>query len=441
MAQRSGLILFPLLFFSCQILSSSSSSYSPSTEAQRLIRSFNLFPSSGVNSGGPSSVQLPDAVLSSSLVEKQFRLPIYVASIRKLNHYVGYYRLPHSRDARHRTMFYLFFESRRNKLTDPVVIWLSGGPGISFLISMFYENEPYHITNNNTLILNDYGWDQISNLIYVDQPIGTGFSYSSDNSDFRNDQEGVSNDLYDFLQGLAIGNGLTDLVIQYKSMPEYAKSVNLITESQAMEVSKLIPACERDAAKCNAMGGGGDSCIEAHSSCKAIFDHIKGLIGDRNIYDIRKRCESHGCYDFSYMLNILNERSVREALGVRNISFVSPNRSVYNAFLKDFSRNHAAKIPPLLDYGIKVLIYAGEYDLLCNWLGNLWWVMKIEWWGQRQFNDAPITSYIVNGNVEGKLKRYGPLSFLKVFNSGHMVSMDQPKVALEMLDRWTKGPL
>ena len=41
---------------------------------------------------------------------------------------------------------------------------------------------------------------QVSNLLYVDQPIGTGFSYSSDKHDIRHNEEGVSNDLYDFLQ-------------------------------------------------------------------------------------------------------------------------------------------------------------------------------------------------------------------------------------------------
>jgi hypothetical protein len=41
---------------------------------------------------------------------------------------------------------------------------------------------------------------QISNIIFVDQPTGTGFSYSSDDRDTRHDETGVSNDLYDFLQ-------------------------------------------------------------------------------------------------------------------------------------------------------------------------------------------------------------------------------------------------
>jgi hypothetical protein len=42
----------------------------------------------------------------------------------------------------------------------------------------------------------------VSNLLYVDQPTGTGFSYSTDNRDIRHDEDGVSNDLYDFLQVL-----------------------------------------------------------------------------------------------------------------------------------------------------------------------------------------------------------------------------------------------
>lgn len=41
---------------------------------------------------------------------------------------------------------------------------------------------------------------QAANLLYVDQPVGTGFSYSSDKRDTRHDENGVSDDLYDFLQ-------------------------------------------------------------------------------------------------------------------------------------------------------------------------------------------------------------------------------------------------
>lgn len=97
-------------------------------------------------------------------------------------------------------MFYLFFESRNSNSTDPVVIWLTGGPGCSSELALFYENGPFHFSKNLSLLWNDYGWDKASNILFVDQPTGTGFSYSSDDTDIRHDENGVSNDLYDFLQ-------------------------------------------------------------------------------------------------------------------------------------------------------------------------------------------------------------------------------------------------
>ncbi|KAI3767941.1 hypothetical protein L2E82_18370 [Cichorium intybus] len=69
-------------------------------------------------------------------------------------------------------------------------------------LALFYENGPFKITNNMSLVWNDYSWDKISNILFVDQPTGTGFSYSSSDQDTRHDETGVSNDLYNFLQAL-----------------------------------------------------------------------------------------------------------------------------------------------------------------------------------------------------------------------------------------------
>lgn len=38
--------------------------------------------------------------------------------------------------------------------------------------------------------------------------------------------------------------------------------------------------------------------------------------------------------------------------------------------LTDWMRNMEVGIPTLLEDGVKLLVYAGEYDLICNWLGN-----------------------------------------------------------------------
>lgn len=57
-------------------------------------------------------------------------------------------------------MFYFFFESR-NRKNDPVVIWLTGGPGCSSELALFYENGPFHLAKNLSLVWNDYGWDKV----------------------------------------------------------------------------------------------------------------------------------------------------------------------------------------------------------------------------------------------------------------------------------------
>lgn len=57
-------------------------------------------------------------------------------------------------------MFYFFFESRSNK-NDPVVIWLTGGPGCSSELALFYENGPFKISKNMSLVWNDFGWDKV----------------------------------------------------------------------------------------------------------------------------------------------------------------------------------------------------------------------------------------------------------------------------------------
>ncbi|CAA0815034.1 Serine carboxypeptidase-like 48 [Striga hermonthica] len=454
------------------------SSY-PKTQAEKLIRALNLFPEHELNRG--------PAIDSGArgVVEKSFKFPFMEdsASIQDLGHHAGYYALPHTKAAK---MFYFFFESR-NRKSDPVVIWLTGGPGCSSELALFYENGPFHITDNLTLELNDFGWDKVSNLIYVDQPVGTGFSYTSDEDDIRHDEEGVSNDLYDFLQaffkahseligndfyitgesyaghyipafavrvhqgnknkegihinlkGFAIGNGLTNPEIQYGAYADYALDNKLITKSEHRSMNRSILECQQATRLCGVEGG--SSCVSAYMVCNAVFNRILQLADGVNYYDIRKKCEGRLCYDFSNMERFLSLESVKSALGVGDIDFVSCSTTVYDAMITDWMRNLELGIPALLEDGIKFLVYAGEYDLICNWLGNSRWVHAMEWSGQNQFVAAKTVTFRVGGAEAGLQKGYGPLTFLKFFNSGHMVPMDQPKYSLEMLRTWMQGKI
>ncbi|CAH8356401.1 unnamed protein product [Eruca vesicaria subsp. sativa] len=463
----------------------------PSSRAEKLIRELNLFPKLDVNviDVADSSLTSAEEEVVPSIVERSFRFPNIVsdddATVEDLGHHAGYYKLPKSQGAR---MFYFFFESRKKKKDAPIVIWLTGGPGCSSELAMFYENGPFKIDKNMSLSWNEYGWDQASNLLYVDQPVGTGFSYTTDKSDIRHDEKGVSDDLYDFLQaffaehpkltnndfyitgesyaghyipafaarvnngnkakeglhinlkGFAIGNGLTNPAIQYPAYPDYALEMGLITQSEHDRLKKIVPLCELSIKLCGTDGT--VSCLASYLVCNTLFSGVMLHAGGVNYYDIRKKCEGSLCYDFSDMEKFLNLQSVRKSLGVGDIEFVSCSTSVYQAMLRDWMRNLEVGIPTLLEDGINLLVYAGEYDLICNWLaGNSRWVNAMEWSGKESFQASDEVPFVVDGEEAGKLKSYGQLSFLKVHDAGHMVPMDQPKAALKMLKRWMENSL
>ncbi|MED6184444.1 Serine carboxypeptidase-like 49, variant 2 [Stylosanthes scabra] len=68
------------------------------------------------------------------------------------------------------------------------------------------------------------------------------------------------------------------------------------------------------------------------------------------------------------MEKFLNQKAIRDAIGVGDIYFLSSSITIYQAMLVDWMRNLEVGIPTLLEDGIYLLVYAGEYDLICNWL-------------------------------------------------------------------------
>jgi cathepsin A (carboxypeptidase C) len=95
--------------------------------------------------------------------------------------------------------------------------------------------------------------------------------------------------------------------------------------------------------------------------------------------------------------------------------------------------NLAFKVSAVIESGLNVLVYSGDKDWICNWRGGEAWTNAVQWSGQSEFNSASYKDWIVNGQPAGQLKKVKNFSFLRVYNAGHMVPMDQPVNALNML--------
>ncbi|XP_048234034.1 serine carboxypeptidase-like 35 isoform X3 [Ricinus communis] len=99
-------------------------------------------------------------------------------------HYAGYVRL---RPNDQKALFYWFFEAQDNVSQKPLVLWLNGGPGCSSVaFGAAQELGPFLVRRNVTeLILNKYSWNKAANLLFLEAPVGVGFSYTNNSQDLR----------------------------------------------------------------------------------------------------------------------------------------------------------------------------------------------------------------------------------------------------------------
>lgn len=108
-----------------------------------------------------------------------------------------------------KSLFFYFFESRDNPDKDPVLLWLTGGPGCSSSLGLFMELGPCFIPERggkvshgppiNGTKWNPYSWNSHASIFFLDQPVEVGYSYSRYGLHTYNADQGAK-DLYAFLR-------------------------------------------------------------------------------------------------------------------------------------------------------------------------------------------------------------------------------------------------
>jgi len=385
-----------------------------------------------------------------------------------------------------------------DKSTIPFVIWLSGGPGCSSSLALLAENGPCTVNKDGSATSKRvHSWTEAGHVLWLDQPAEVGYSYGSNND---GNEKMVSEDAYYFLQaffkthpeylenplfiaaesygghyapaiahkiftenanlkesllhlnlaGVAIGNGLTNPPEQYKWYPEMAyggssHGFKVIPEAVYFLMKAGLIPCEFLADTCN--NGhqifNDASCHAAMLNCN-FAEIIPFQATGLNPYDMREKCDNPPlCYDFSKLGTWLNKDSTKNALHVSNKSdkWESCNLDVNWNFHGDWMKDFSGDIADLLNAGIPVLIYAGDVDYICNYLGNQAWTLKLEWNHKNEFNSVKQEQWGKgeDGKSAGLARSSNGLTFLQVYDAGHMVPMNKPLVALEMIKDFVTG--
>jgi cathepsin A (carboxypeptidase C) len=333
---------------------------------------------------------------------------------------------------------------------------------------------------------NPYSWNSNASVIFLDQPVNVGYSYSSSQV---SSTQAAGKDVYAFLtmffsqfpeysaqdfhiagesyaghyipqfateilehedrninlKSVLIGNGLTDGKTQYNYYRPMACGEggypSVLSESECQAMDDAYPRCASMIDNCYKSGSVW-SCVPASIYCNNAMMRSYQNTG-RNVYDIRGKCEDTDnlCYsEMGWIQKYLNKENVMSALGAEVSSYESCNFDINRNFLLggDWMKPFHNFIPPLLEK-IPVLIYAGDADFICNWLGNHAWTEALEWHGKKQFNKEPLTPFMVNDEEKGQMKSSNNFTFARVYQAGHMMPYNQPEASLELLNRWLFG--
>ncbi|KAG2109563.1 Alpha/Beta hydrolase protein [Suillus discolor] len=413
------------------------------------------------------------------------------------------------------SMWFWFFESRNSPETAPFTLWLNGGPGCSSMIGLFQENGPCLVNaDRNSTTLNPYSWNNLSNMIYIDQPIGTGFSYG--NTDTVNSTKAAAPYVWTAFQvlfesqlfskyasrefifatesygghygpsfvtyfeeqnrliasggidaipivvkALMINNGWFDPLIQNIAWLNFATYAPGYGQLQPDEVLKDMSnalygsnGCVAQEKACYTAGNSTSSnriCQDADDYCidNLYYPAVEGY----DQHDLRQKLSILSPPE--YYVDYLREKHVMEKIGAEvkyeecanapmeqfaktgDASFCptfSPSSVEFTILLKD-ARTWLPQLSALANSGMKILIWAGDADINCNWLGSHASVLAMDWYGNETLHITPFTNMTINGIPVAAVQNVDNFSFARVYAAGHLVPAFQPQVALEIFSQ------
>lgn len=323
----------------------------------------------------------------------------------------------------------------------------------------------YSINPNLELVKNPISWNKKYNMLFIDNPVNTGFSYSVKNYYVRNMDEMAThlysallqffqkysdysnNDFYitgeSFggayipsiaykiqqegykinLKGVGIGNGLTAPNIQLGHYADIAYANSAINEAGKQAVEQYGAQLRSAIARKD-----WNSALSAWGGALDIVQS-SGL----NIYD----CREWGSYNEATITNFLNLPKTQEMMHTTGHKWEMCDGAVYQYLAESIPQSNEFKVISLLNEGkIKVLLYNGNMDLILPTSGSQEWIYKMEWNGKAGLNSAKRQVWKVGAEVAGYVTQYKTLSQVSVRNAGHMVPMNQAEASTNMIDRF-----
>ncbi|KAF8919845.1 Alpha/Beta hydrolase protein [Mucidula mucida] len=393
-------------------------------------------------------------------------------------------------------LWFWYFDARSDPDNKPLTLWLNGGPGCSSMIGLFEENGPCTVdADGENTIYNPYSWNNASNMIYIDQPFGAGFSTGStlvntsyeaapivwkafqiffEHKNFQHLQGRdfiiatesyggrfgpvftefflAQNDRIDSgeidgtkieVTKLIINNGKHDPLIQFKTVIDFARDApsygplansSVIRDAEKAYNETCAPALEG----CND-NGDDETCHDAAIACTN--DVFLPLVGDREADDLRQNSSTGKVFPPTFYADFIRDKGVKKLIGAKGATFDQCDSSAHFRFAAsgETGRSFLSNLARLANGGrVQLLLWAGDADMKADWLGIHECISEMDWFGKQYFSAMPLLPLISEGETVGQHKVVPgqALSFVRVFSAGHAMPAFQPKVAQDVFTKF-----
>jgi len=411
-------------------------------------------------------------IVVSTYGEKITSLP-GLATLPSYDMYSGYITLSGGAN-----MFYWFIESANNPKTDPIVLWLNGGPGCSSLSGLLEEHGPFFPDKNLNLTLNPYSWNKVANMLYLESPAGVGYSYWPGVHAWTDNETAAIN--YEFIS------------LWFKQFSQFSTNAFYITGESyaghyvptlAYEIYSRSSGSQASVApqsnfKGYMVGNPSTHMTDAESSLNRYLQYHAmiplGELGTQadgfyDPYDILvDKCRKNYLRDYirfphpfnnylqgwpekryvpnpdvcedNYVDAYLNSPDVRKAL------HASDNAGTWSVCANILYKFGTESIVPYYQTFIKsgkyhIVVFSGDADTVVNFVGTEEWIQDlklsvVEKWGHWNYTRIDGEN---NPQVGGWRIKYNGIGFVTVKGAGHMVPWYQPAPALELFTQFLKG--
>ncbi|KAJ0479261.1 putative carboxypeptidase D [Helianthus annuus] len=197
--------------------------------------------------------------------------------------YAGYVTVNESHG---RALFYWFFEATKSPKKKPLLLWLNGGPGCSSIgFGGLEELGPFVVQKGKSkLVLNKNSWNKAANLLFLESPVGVGFSYTNTSSDIKKLGDNVTaHDAYTFL-------------LKWFTRFPSTRPMNSTLPVKAMQLAeliydknKIIPEQDRINFKGIMIG---NALLDDETDQTGMIDYAwdHAVISDRVYHDVHTKC-------------------------------------------------------------------------------------------------------------------------------------------------------